>query len=368
MRAKLLVLAIFVAGLAFGAVPLVTGGGTDFRAYAEAARALRGGHDPYAGAEPYLYPPLLAVALVPLTFLPESGAAWLWMVASAAALSLAAGRVAKGSERILLLALLFAPFAATQWNLQANAFVLLILVHAREWLDRGFESGGGALLGLSIALKPFGLLAAGALVLTGRWRAGLAAMAAALLSFVAVVPFTSMTGAIAASGAVRRILSSSWVETYGASISANGSLDRLMPGGAGVKRHRAVGLAIAGGTIAVLAGAAVSAGRAGKRLLPSAVVDAALAATLLGATVSSWLHHSTILFPAVAGLPPPAQAVAVALYGIAAAWNRFASLGAGAGVTACLAGTAAITLVWLLATKKAATPRCSPASTKPGGQ
>jgi hypothetical protein len=356
VRAKLLVLAVFVAGLTFGAVPLVTGRGTDFHAYAEAARALRGGHDSYAGADPYLYPPLLAIALVPLTFLPESAAAWLWMVASAAALTAAAARVAKGSERILLLALLFAPFAATQWNLQANAFVLLILVHAREWLDRGSEARGGAFLGLSIAIKPFGLVAAGALLLVGRWRAGLAAVAVALLSFAAIVPFTSMTGAIAAGGAVRRVLSSSWVETYGANISANGSLDRLMPDGAGLERHRVVGLAIAGGTVLLLAGAAANARRAGKRLLPSAVVDAGLAATLLGATVSSWLHHSTILFPAVASLPSVAQVAAVALYGVAAAWQRFATLGAGAGVTASLAGTAALTLVWLLATKKAATP------------
>lgn len=352
-RARLLVLGVFAGALAFAAEPLLTGRGTDFRAYAEAAEALRAGHDPYAGVHPYLYPPLLAVVLVPLTFLPSAPAAWIWAAASAAALAASAGLVAKGSVRVLLLALLFAPFAATQWNLQANAFVLLLVVLARERLDAGFEWGGGALLGLSIALKPFGLLAAGALVLAGRWRAGLAAASAALLSFALVVPFTGGTGAAAAAGSVKRILSFSWVETYGANISLNGSFDRLLPDGAGAGRHHVVELVIAGSTVALIAAAAMGAVRIGRRLRPSAVVDAGLAATLLGAS-TSWLHHSTVLFPAVAALPPAAQAAAAALYAVAAAWRGFASWGTAAEAAATLAGTAALALVWLLATRRAA--------------
>ncbi|MFI5119182.1 MAG: glycosyltransferase 87 family protein [Thermoanaerobaculia bacterium] len=354
-RARLLVLAVFAAALAFAAEPLLTGRGTDIRNYLEAARALRAGHDPYAGIYPYLYPPLLAVVVVPLTFLPSGAAAWVWATASAAALASSAGLVAKGSPRVLLLALLFAPLAATQWNLQANAFVLLLLVLARDRLDAGFEAGGGALLGVSIALKPFGLLAAPALFLVGRWRAGLAAVGAALLSFALIVPFTGLAGAAAAGGAVKRILSSSWVETYGANVSLNGSFDRFFPNGAGSERHGAVGLAIAGSTLLLVATAAAGAARGGKRLRSSAVVDAALAATLLGAP-TSWLHHSTVLLPAVAALPPAAQPAAVALYGVAAAWRGFTSLGAGAGVAASLAGTVALVLVWLLACRRAAEP------------
>ncbi len=354
-RARLLVLAVFAASLAFAAEPLLTGRGTDFRAYLEAAAALRAGHDPYAGIHPYLYPPLLAIVLVPLTFLPPAAAAWVWAAVSAAALAASAGLVAKGSARVLLLALVFAPFAATQWNLQANALVLLLLVLARDRLDRGFEGGGGALLGLSIALKPFGLLAAAALVFAGRWRAALAAAAIALLPFVLVVPFTGVTGAAGAVGSVGRILSSSWVETYGGNVSLNGSLDRSLPEGAGRSRHRAVGLSIAACTIALVAASAAGAARGGKRLRPSAVVDAALAATLLGAS-SSWLHHSAVLFPAAAALPPVAQAAAAALFAAAAAWRAFAAWGSAAGIAASLAGTAALALVWLLASRRAAEP------------
>ncbi len=354
-RSRLLVLAVFASALAFAAEPLLTGRGTDFRHYVEAAGALRAGQDPYSGVHPYIYPPLLAVVLVPLTFLPPAGAAWIWAAVSAAALAASAAHVAKGSATVLVLALLFAPFAATQWNLQANAFVLVSLVLARDRLDRGLEAGGGVLLGLSIALKPFGLLAAGALVFAGRWRAGLAAVGAAFLSFALVIPFTGASGAAAAAGSVKRILSSSWVDTYGANVSLNGSLDRLWPDGAGALRHLAVGLVIAGWTVALVAAALAVARRRGRRLRSSAVVDAALSATLLGAS-TSWLHHSTVLFPAVAALPLAAQAAAIALFGIAAAWRGFASFGTVAGAAASLAGTVALVLVWLLASRRAAEP------------
>lgn len=354
-RARLLVLAVFAAALAFAAEPLLTGRETDFRAYFEAAEALRGGHEPYAGVHPYLYPPLLAVVLVPVTFLPPAAAAWVWGAASAAALAASSARVAKGSARVLVLALLFAPFAATQWNLQANAFVLLLLVLARDWLDAGFEATGGALLGVSIALKPFALLALPALVLAGRWRAALVAAGAALFPFVLLVPFTGVSGVAASAGAVKRILTTSWVETYGGNVSLNGSLDRLLPGGAGQSRHGAVGFALTGLTLVFVAAAAARSARAGKGLSPSAVVDAALAATLLGAS-SSWLHHSAVLFPAAALLPPTAQAAAAALYAAAAAWRAFAARGNVAGSAASLAGTAALVLVWLLASRRAAEP------------
>jgi hypothetical protein len=354
-RARLLVLGIFAVALAFAAEPLLTGRGTDLRAYLEAASALRRGHDPYAGTYPYLYPPLLALVLVPLTFLPVAAASWLWAAASAGALAASAALVARGSERVLVLALFFAPFAATQWNLQANAFVLLVLVLARAQLDRGLDAAGGVLLGLSIALKPFALLAPAALLFSGRWRAALAAAASAVLPFLLVVPFLGAGGAGAAAVSVRRILSSSWVETYGGNVSLNGSFDRALPDGAGASRHRAVGLAVAGWTLALVAAAAAGATRAGRRLRSSSVVDASLAATLLGAS-SSWLHHSTVLFPAVAALAPPASAAVAALFAAAAAWRALAAWGAGAGLVASLAGTAAIAVVWFRSSKRAAEP------------
>ena len=111
-----------------------------------------------------------------------------------------------------------------------------------------------------------------------------------------------------------------------------------MPVGAGARRHLAVGLVIAGWTVALVAAGAAGARRQRKRLRPSAIVDVTLAATLLGAS-TSWLHHSTVLFPAVAALPVAAQVAALALYGVAAAWRAFTSFGTVAGSAASFAGT-----------------------------
>jgi hypothetical protein len=329
---------------------------TDFTAYIEAARALRTGQDPYLGAPPYLYPPLLAVLLVPLTLVPVHVAAWVWAVASAAAFATATllvSRESTGSARVLVLALLFAPFAATQWNLQANAFVLLLIVLARAALDEKRQIGGGVALGLSIAVKPLALVAVVALLLLGRWRAALFAAGTALSSFLLVLPFLGIAGAATSAGHVKRILGSSWVETYGGNISLNGTLDRLFSAGAGVSRHRSVAAVIMGWSLALIVASAWHARRQGKSLRPSAAIDMTLAATLLSAS-SSWLHHSAALFPVVAALPPSVQAAVVALYAAAAAW-RSATPGV-AGATASLAGTVALAVVWLFAARRAAEP------------
>jgi hypothetical protein len=355
---RLLVLLIFAVALTFAAAPLLSGRKTDLTAFLEAARALRAAQDPYLGAPPYLYPPPLAVLLVPLTFLPVQVVGWVWAVASAAALATAAFLVARestGGARVLVLALLFAPFASTQWNLQANAFALLLIVLARAALEEERQIGGGVALGLSIAVKPLALVAVVALLLLGRWRAALFAAGTALSSFLLVLPFLGIAGAATSAGHVKRILGSSWVETYGGNISLNGTLDRLSSAGAGASRHRAVAAVVMGLSLALLAASAWYARRHGKSLRPSAAIDLILAATLLSAS-SSWLHHSTALFPAVAALPPAAQVAAVALYAVAAAWRGFASWGTVAGAAASLAGTIALVVVWLLAARRAAEP------------
>jgi hypothetical protein len=353
---RLLVLLVFAVALAFAAWPLLVGRETDFTAYFGAARALRARQDPYLGAAPYLYPPLLAVLLVPLTFVPLKLAGWVWAVGSAGAFATAAFLVARESSRsvlVLVLALFFAPFAATQWNLQANAFALLLIVLARDALDERRQLAGGIALGLSIAVKPLALVAVLALLLLGRWRAALFAAGTALSSFLLVLPFLGIAGAATSAGHVKRILGSSWVETYGGNISLNGTLDRLFSAGAGASRHRLVAAVIMGCSLALIVASAWHARRQGKVLRPSAAIDMTLAATLLSAS-SSWLHHSAVLFPAVAALPPSLQAAVAALYAAAAAW-RSATPGVG-GATASLAGTAALVVVWLLAARRAAEP------------
>jgi hypothetical protein len=63
-----------------------------------------------------------------------------------------------------------------------------------------------------------------------------------------------------------------------------------------------------------------------------------------------------VLFPAVAALGPAAQAVVAALYGVAAAWHVFASVGPAAGAAASFAGTSALAAVCFLSSRRAAEP------------
>ena len=352
MSRRVLLLLFFLVELGFGAVPLTASRDTDFTAYFQAAGSLSMGIDPYRDrAHPYLYPPLLAAALVPFHTLTAERAVRLWLIASAGILTWAVARLSSGMEsggrRVILLALLFAPFAATQWNAQANAFLLAALVLAREKVDAGRDVAGGAALGAAIALKPLALFAIAGLLLLGRFRAALAACAIFAASFLLVVPFLGWGGPAKCVRHVYDILFASWPVPYAGNISLNGSLDRLFPAGSGGLRHRAVAAALLGiAALVVLVRARRS------TVAPSRVVDLFLVVTLLAAD-SSWLHQSTVLFPVLCGAPPPAAAASTLLYAAAATW-RFARDAAGpqAASLAALAGTAAIAVLGVRALRR----------------
>jgi alpha-1,2-mannosyltransferase len=343
---------LFVVQLGFAAVSSMRGKETDLAAYRGAANALAEGRDPYADtARPYLYPPLLAVALTPVRLLPEVWASWLWAIASAAAITASVAILVadeRGASRAWLIpaAILYAPFAATQWNGQVNGIVLLALMGARHWLDEGSDGRAGAALGLCLALKPIALLVAVWLVLSGRWRAAASAAVVAAISFLLVVPFLGWGAFGGSAGAVLRILSAAWTEPYAANISLNGTLDRILPYGAGPLRTQLVSGLVAGATLLVT----LLAGRAAARLrrpFGSVAVDALVAATLLGAG-ASWLHHSALVFPGAMLGSEAVAILATLLYGVAAGWHRALELGgAGAASAAAAAGTCALGAVWI---------------------
>ncbi|MEO6324806.1 MAG: glycosyltransferase family 87 protein [Thermoanaerobaculia bacterium] len=343
---------LFAVQLGVSVVSSFRGKETDLAAYRSAATALVEGRNPYADtARPYLYPPLLAVALTPLRALTDPWLSWLWAIASAAAITASVGLLARdelGVENRWLVpaAILYAPFAATQWNGQVNGFVLLALVAARRWLDDGREVRAGAALGLALALKPIALLVAVWLVCSGRWRAAATAAAVVAFSFLLVVPFLGWSSLLGSAESVVHILSAPWTEPYAANISLNGTLDRLVPAGAGTLRTQLVSALVAGGTLV----AALLAGRtAARQKLPfgAAAVDALVAATLLGAG-APWLHHSTLLFPAVTLGSNLVVSIITLLYGVAAAWHRAEELGGGgAAAAAAAAGTCGLAIVWV---------------------
>src|SRR5688572_8575093 len=149
----------------------------DFGAYYIAARALASGESPFdaqaaarlaaaAGVEhhsPYIYPPLLALALRPLAALPYSAAAAVWFVLSAGAL--------------LAALCLLRPFLQLPWRIygwvcaavfflppvhhtlqhgQITHFLLLLIVSGAVG-----GAGAAAWVGVAAALKVFPVTLAG---------------------------------------------------------------------------------------------------------------------------------------------------------------------------------------------------------------
>lgn len=152
--------------------------GSDFTIYRDAARAVVDGGSP-AGVEGYIYPPLLAVLMVPLALLPLGLSAAVWQALSLALLLLAARSCARfvvgGRPPPRLL---WAPLACVLRladsgfaNGQADFVTLFLIVAALADVRRGREGRAGAWVGLAAAIKVLpGALLVWFLV-RRRWRA-----------------------------------------------------------------------------------------------------------------------------------------------------------------------------------------------------
>ncbi len=334
-----------------GLLPIIRSRRTDLDAYRGAARALTEGADPYATPPPYLYPPLLAVCLVPFLGLSQVVQGCLWVAFSAALITLSAFLVARArasrQRQVLLAAIFFAPFAATQSNHQVNGLALLALVGARTWLDRE-ESRGGAALGLSAAIKPLAILPLVWLVLTRRWRAAAAGLLVLMAGFAVAIPFLGLGGMARSLERVFQIITGARVEVYGANVSVAGIWTRLIePGRPDSTVRFVLGYGILG--VSVLASFA-------PRLRPSQAVDLLVAASLL-AVNTSWVHQSAIAFPLVASLQKTAMVAVLVLYlmadrGVSSGWHT-GDFPSPFGTLASAAGTAALTVLWLVALSRA---------------
>jgi hypothetical protein len=145
-------------------------GGADFTAYYTAASLIRKGISPYDEAafseeaqslgfrndRPYIYPPLLAIGVTPLTILPPRQAATVWFLLNVTLLGLSALLVARtlglqthkiAVVSLLLAALTFYPAVFSIFVGQANVLLLSLLVLA--WY--GAERESDALVGVAIA-------------------------------------------------------------------------------------------------------------------------------------------------------------------------------------------------------------------------
>ena len=189
----------------------------DLGAYFVAARALAEGESPYDGQvaqrlasgagiayhSPYIYPPLLALLLRPLTSWPYPAAAALWFVLSAGALLAAlcllrpvTGLPWRVYRWVCAAAFFLPPVHHTLQHGQITNFLLLLMVAGALG-----STGGGAWVGIAAALKVFPATLGAVYAIGGR-LAALGAMAAS----GAVV---TLAGALAAPGAtaefVRRV-------------------------------------------------------------------------------------------------------------------------------------------------------------------
>lgn len=189
-----------------------TNGGFDFTFYYAAALAVRDNpaaniydlhvlqmavlahHAPNPGT-PYMYPPFLAVALIPLTWIPPETALRLWTVFNLLLWLACLVLIARLTRTLLraalpahliyrfdtdvrlfvvavvaFLALTYDPIAQGIGLGQINVIVLFLVLLALDLELRGRPGLAGAALALASLLKVYPLLLLGYYVLRGRWR------------------------------------------------------------------------------------------------------------------------------------------------------------------------------------------------------
>ena len=158
--------ASLAVGAALVATLVVSAGSPDFAldfraAYLPAAEALLEAGSPYAVNESspdlvsgaYLYPPQLALAIVPLTPLSADVAAFIAFVVAFAALMAALAILGVRDVRCYAIVVVWAP--AWQALQMANVSALLVLALAIVWRYRDHVWRSGATLGLAASLKLF---------------------------------------------------------------------------------------------------------------------------------------------------------------------------------------------------------------------
>ena len=179
---------------AFVALPLFVVGRRALSGYGPGALPydltifLRAGDDVLAGRNPfppgesftsdasYVYPPLLAIAMIPLAVLPVALAVLVWTVLAAVAIGAALWLLGVRDWRVYGLALLL-PFTRDAVG-GGSIGPLLVLATALAWRYRDRRSSiAGVSVGLAAALKLFVWPLASWLAATRRWRPAVVAVA-----------------------------------------------------------------------------------------------------------------------------------------------------------------------------------------------
>lgn len=157
-----------------------------------------GGHD---SVEPFLYPPVAAVLLLPASFLPLGASKLAFVLVNLLAQVLAIAVLfwdrAPPRRRVLVvggwaaLAVLF-PFFWGLYLGQANALVFLACALSLRQLRRGDQLGGGAWLALAVVLKVFPVVLLVPLLLRRQYKAVAGTVVTALALSLLAVPIVGI--------------------------------------------------------------------------------------------------------------------------------------------------------------------------------
>jgi hypothetical protein len=161
------------------------------------ARALRAGEDPYGPGHWFPNPPLVLLGLVPLSALPLTAAAAVWLAAKYAAVLAAVACLVAAIRRpqmgvplgVLLVAGLFSirPILGDVQHGNINIFVLLEIAAAWLLFVRRQDLSAGVVLALAVATKVTPALLLIYFAYKRAWRV-LAGAALGLVLFVVVIP------------------------------------------------------------------------------------------------------------------------------------------------------------------------------------
>ncbi len=171
--------------------------GGDANAYIAAARAIVHGQTPVGtqgaqflpevrgGIPPYLYPPFLALMLVPLASLPYPTALYLWLalVVATTVFLIAVLRPCVGWPVAVIGVLFFLPTWESLWLGQINALIAVLIATMLRMIDQRHAGRLGVVIAFGTLLKITPVLAVLILVSQRRWRS----IWSALLTLIGVV-------------------------------------------------------------------------------------------------------------------------------------------------------------------------------------
>jgi hypothetical protein len=198
---------LFVA-YGFSAVERQAETGNDFPLFLDAAQALLEGRSPYQagpGLQGYVYLPFFALAVSPLTFLPEIAALWVWYAVSVALtlvsflLARALLREAFGERHatwaVTVSLMIHARFFFGNYDMgQANVLMLFLLLWSVKLAIGGRSWRSGWPLGIAAVIKPHALIMLFPFLIRRRWGMAAGFCAAAAVAGIVVPSLLLGTG------------------------------------------------------------------------------------------------------------------------------------------------------------------------------